>query len=110
MATRSLGGDLSSEWQALEAATAGEVILPGAAGYASVCALPVARFDDGFLSRTRTARPEAVVLCKEPADEALEVDELTVAAGCGATVGIAGLALGGGVGLGDDCVCPALRP
>jgi FAD/FMN-containing dehydrogenase len=31
--------------------------------------------------------------------DALEVDELTIAAGCGATVGIAGLALGGGVGI-----------
>jgi FAD/FMN-containing dehydrogenase len=161
MATRSLGGNLSSEWQALEAATAGEVILPGAAEYASVCLLPVARFDDDFLTRARTARPAAVVLCKEPDDvsatiafarrfgleavprsgghcfaghswgsgividvspmssvsvsdgratigsgarlgevyEALEVDELTIAAGCGATVGIAGLALGGGVGI-----------
>jgi FAD/FMN-containing dehydrogenase len=161
MATRSVGGDLSTQWQALEAATAGEVVLPGAAEYASVCALPVARFDDGFLIRARTARPEAVVLCKEPADvsaaiafarrfgleavprsgghcfaghswgsgivvdvspmssvavsdgratvgagarlgevyEALELHGLTIAAGCGATVGIAGLALGGGVGI-----------
>src|SRR5262245_29498919 len=161
MATRSLGGDLSRQLQALGAATAGEVILPGAAEYASVCTLPVARFDDGFLTRARTARPEAVVLCKEPADVsaaiafarrfgleavvrsgghcftghswgsgividvspmssvsvsdgratvgagarlgevygALEVEGLTVAAGCGATVGIAGLALGGGVGI-----------
>jgi FAD/FMN-containing dehydrogenase len=161
MAIRPLGGNLALDWEALQAATAGEVILRDAPEYASACRLPVARFDGGFLTRAQTVRPEAVVLCKEPADvsatiafarrfgletaarsgghcftghswasgividvspmssvsvsdlratvgagarlgevyDALEVDELTIAAGCGATVGIAGLALGGGVGI-----------
>jgi FAD/FMN-containing dehydrogenase len=140
---------------------AGDVILPGAPEYESVCTPPVARFDDGFLMAAELVRPEAVVLCKEPADvaaaialarrfgletatrsgghcfaghsstggividvspmrsvsasgavatvgagtrlgdlyDSLETERLTIAAGCGPSVGIAGLTLGGGVGI-----------
>jgi FAD/FMN-containing dehydrogenase len=140
-------------WGALERAIAGEVILTGSPDYESVRKAAIARFHD--------VRPEAVVLCKTPADvsetisiasrsglpavprsgghcfagrsstsgividvtpmntvsvsdgvatigagarlgdvyDALREHELTMAAGCGPEVGIAGLTLGGGLGI-----------
>jgi FAD binding domain/Berberine and berberine like len=152
---------LPSDWHALRSAIAGEVILPGAPDYDSVCAPPAARFDAGFLAAADAARPQAVVRCKESADvsaaiafarrfdlettarsgghcfaghsstsgcvidvspmgsvsvsdgaaivgagarlgdlyDSLETEQLTIAAGSGPSVGIAGLTLGGGVGI-----------
>ena len=140
-------------WRELTAALEGEVVLPGSPRYDQVRKPPIPRFHD--------ARPQAVVLCRTPADvveaiafardsgiavtvrsgghdfagrssgpgivldlaamDSLEVAdgvatvgpglrlgdlytalaqrEVTIAAGCGATVGIGGQALGGGLGL-----------
>jgi FAD/FMN-containing dehydrogenase len=159
MTARAAARRLASDWHALHSAIAGDLILPDAPEYESVCTPPAARFDDGYL--VAAARPEAVVRCKEPVDvaatiafarrlgletatrggghsfagysstrgividvwpmrsvslssgvatvgagtrlselyDALEADRLTIAAGCGPSVGIAGLALGGGVGI-----------
>jgi FAD/FMN-containing dehydrogenase len=161
MEARAVGKQLASDWRALQSAIAGDVVLPGAGEYAGLRRPPVARFDDGFLTVSETAGPEAIVLCREPADaaatiafarrfglktavrsgghcfagrsftsgvvidvspmrsvsvaggvatlgagarlgevyESLAAEQLTIAAGCGPSVGIAGLALGGGVGI-----------
>jgi FAD/FMN-containing dehydrogenase len=149
------------DWRALQAGIAGDIVLPDAPGYASLRRPPVARFDDGFLTFAESTGPEAIVLCREPADvsatiafarrsgldtaarsgghcfaghsyargividvspldsvsvadgvatvgagtrlgdlyEALDAEGLTIPAGCGPSVGIAGLTLGGGVGI-----------
>jgi FAD/FMN-containing dehydrogenase len=165
---------LPSDWHALRSAIAGEVILPGAPDYDSVCAPPAARFDAGFLAAADAARPQAVVRCKESADvsaaiafarrfdlettarsgghcfaghsstsgcvidvspmgsvsvsdgaaivgagarlgdlyDSLETEQLTIAAGSGPSVGIAGLTLGGGHGFASRAfglACDSLR-
>jgi FAD/FMN-containing dehydrogenase len=144
---------LSADWDALEEAIAGEVVLPGSPRYESVRKPAIPRFHD--------ARPEAVVLCATPDDvaetlalarrsglrpaprsgghcfagrsssdgivvdvapmssvsatgevatigagarlghvyDALERHGVTIPAGCGPEVGIAGLTLGGGLGI-----------
>jgi hypothetical protein len=46
------------DWQALRAAIAGEVVLPGSPGYDSARKPSMARFYD--------ARPQAIVLCETP--------------------------------------------
>jgi FAD/FMN-containing dehydrogenase len=141
------------DWDALQGAIAGEVILPGSRGYDSVRKPAIPRFHD--------ARPQAVVLCGTPADvsetisfasrsglpavprsgghcfagssssdgividvtpmssvsvsdsmatvgagarlgnvyDALDGRGVTIAGGCGPEVGIAGLTLGGGLGI-----------
>jgi FAD/FMN-containing dehydrogenase len=141
------------DWNALQGAIAGEVILPGSQDYESVRKPAIARFHD--------VRPQAVVRCATPEDvaetislarrsglpavprsgghcfagrsssegividvtpmntvfvsggvatigagarlgdvyDALEQRDLTMAAGCGPEVGIAGLTLGGGLGI-----------
>jgi FAD/FMN-containing dehydrogenase len=143
----------AADWEALQAAIAGGVIVPGAPDYESVRKPAMARFDN--------VRPEAVVLCTTPADvsatigfarrihaqaairsgghsvagrssangividvtpmcsvsvagevatvgagarlgevyDALAEHGLTIPAGCGPSVGIAGLTLGGGLGI-----------
>jgi FAD/FMN-containing dehydrogenase len=143
----------AADWQALQAAIAGGVVVPGAPDYESVRKPVMARFDN--------VRPAAVVLCGTPADVAATIgfarrihlqaaircgghsvagrssttgividvtpmgsvsvdgevatvgagvrlgglyDELaehglTIPAGCGPSVGIAGLTLGGGLGI-----------
>jgi FAD/FMN-containing dehydrogenase len=143
----------TADWQALQAATAGGVVLPDAPGYESVRRPVMARFAH--------LRPAAVVLCRTPADvaatigfarrtqlpavirsgghsvagrsstsgividvtpmgsvsvaggvatvgagvrlgvlyDALAEHGLTIPAGCGPTVGAAGLTLGGGIGI-----------
>jgi hypothetical protein len=140
-------------WRELTAALEGEVVLPGSPRYDQVRKPPISRFHE--------VRPEAVVLCRTPADvvevigfahrsgipvtvrsgghdfagrssgpgivldltpmQSLEVSdglaavgpgfrlgdlyaalaqyEVTIPGGCGATVGISGQALGGGLGL-----------
>ena len=142
-----------ADWDALQGAIAGEVVLPGSPAYDTVRLPPIARFHD--------IRPQAVVRCATPADvsetillasrsglqvaarsgghcfagrsstggvvidvtpmRAVSVDDgaatvgagtrlgdlynslaehdRTVAAGCGPSVGIAGLTLGGGLGI-----------
>ena len=149
------------EWRGLQSALAGDVVLPAAGEYAALRRPPVARFDDGFLTAAEASGPEAIVLCREPADaaetiafarrfgleiairsgghcfagrsftrgvvidvspmqsvsvadgvatvgagtrlgvvyESLAREQLTIAAGCGTSVGIAGLTLGGGLGI-----------
>jgi len=161
MQARAGGRRLDSDWGQLQSAIAGEVVLPGAAEYAALRRPSVARFDDRYLTAAETGGPEAIVLCREPADasttiafarrfgheisvrsgghsfagrsftrgvvidvspmqsvsvadgvatvgagtrlvdvyEWLAAEELTIAAGSGASVGIAGLTLGGGVGI-----------
>jgi FAD/FMN-containing dehydrogenase len=141
------------DWDALQAAIAGEVVLPGSPGFELARTPAVARFDQ--------VRPRAVVRCASPEDvaatialagrsglhavprsgghcfagrsstsgvvvdvtpmrsveladgqatigagarlgevyDALAAHDLTIAAGCGPTVGIAGLVLGGGLGI-----------
>jgi FAD/FMN-containing dehydrogenase len=142
------------DWPALQAAIAGEVVLPGAPGYDAARRPAIARFHD--------VRPAAVVRCATPADvaetiavaraaglalaarsgghcfagrsstdgivvdvgpmdavtvgadgvaaigagarlgavyDALDAHGLTIPAGCGPEVGVAGLTLGGGLGL-----------
>jgi FAD/FMN-containing dehydrogenase len=141
------------DWEALQGAIAGAVILPGSSGYEPARKPPIARFHD--------VRPAAVVRCATPADVAATIslarragmatatrsgghcfaghsstrgividvtpmrsvsvegamaivgagtrlgelyDSLaalgrTIPAGCGPSVGIAGLALGGGLGI-----------
>ncbi|HEX6674334.1 MAG TPA: FAD-binding oxidoreductase [Actinomycetes bacterium] len=141
------------DWDALQGAIAGEVVLPGSPGYELARKPAIASFD-GF-------RPRAVVRCASPEDvaatialagrsglhavprsgghcfagrsstsgvvldvtpmrsvmlahgqatigagarlgevyDALAAQGLTIAAGCGPTVGIAGLVLGGGLGI-----------
>ncbi len=143
----------AADWQALQGAIAGDVILPGAPDYELVRKPAIARFHD--------VRPQAVVLCGTPADvaetislarrsglrtaarsgghcfagrsstEGIVIDvtpmrsvsvsgglatvgagarlgevydslgehDLTIPAGCGPSVGIAGLTLGGGLGI-----------
>src|SRR6266511_2092685 len=143
----------AADWQALQGAIAGDVILPGAPDYELVRKPAIARFHD--------VRPQAVVLCGTPADvaetislarrsglrtaarsgghcfagrsstEGVVIDvtpmrsvsvsggvatvgagarlgdlydsllehQLTIPAGCGPAVGIAGLTLGGGLGI-----------
>ncbi len=143
----------AADWEALQAAIAGEVVLPGAPDYESVRKPAMARFEK--------LRPAAVVLCQTPADvsatiafarrvhvqtairsgghsvagrsstngividvtpmgsvsiagdvatvgagvrlgglyDALAEHGLTIPAGCGPSVGIAGLTLGGGLGI-----------
>ena len=143
----------TADWQALQAAIAGGVILPDAPDYESVRKPVMARFDN--------VRPAAVVRCRKPADvaatigfarrihvqtairsgghsvagrsstngividttpmrsvsvagevatvgagvrlgglyDALAEHGLTIPAGCGPSVGIAGLTLGGGIGI-----------
>jgi FAD/FMN-containing dehydrogenase len=143
----------TADWQALQAATAGGVVLPDAPDYQSVRRPVMARFAH--------QRPAAVVRCRTPADvaatigfarrtqqpavirsgghsvagrsstsgividvtpmgsvsvagevatvgagvrlgvlyDALAEHGLTIPAGCGPTVGIAGLTLGGGIGI-----------
>jgi len=148
----------AADWQALQAAIAGQVILPGSPGYETVRAPAMARFEN--------VRPAAVVLCTTSADvaetitlarrsglktaarggghsvaghsstegiiidvtpmnsvsvvggvatvgagtrlgglyDALAEQGRTIPAGCGSSVGIAGLTLGGGIGiLGRTC-------
>jgi FAD/FMN-containing dehydrogenase len=144
---------VETAWPDLRAALEGEVVLPGSPRYDEVRRPPIPRFHD--------VRPQAVVLCRTPADvveaiafarrsgievavrsgghdfagrssgsgmvldlrpmHSLEVSdgvatvgpgfrlgdlyaalaghEVTIPAGCGATVGIGGQALGGGLGL-----------
>jgi FAD/FMN-containing dehydrogenase len=53
---------LAPDWGALQDTIAGEVILPGSHEYESVRKPPIARFHD--------ARPQAVVMCRAPADVA----------------------------------------
>jgi len=158
MEARAVGRQLASDWRALRSAIAGDVVLASASEYATLRRLPVARFDDRFLTVAETAGPEAIVLCREPADaaatiafarrfgletavrsgghcfarrsftsgvvidvsslrsvsvaggvatvgagprlgdwyESLAAEQLTIAGGCGPSVGIAGLTLGGG--------------
>jgi FAD/FMN-containing dehydrogenase len=141
------------DWDALQAAISGEVILPGSADYESIRKPAIANFHD--------VRPRAVVLCETPADvsetislarrsglptatrsgghcfagrsssegvvidvrpmrsvsvsggvatvgagarlgevyDALDEHGLTIPGGCGPSVGIAGLTLGGGLGI-----------
>jgi FAD/FMN-containing dehydrogenase len=141
------------EWDALQGAIAGDVVLPGSPTYDEVRLPPIARFHQ--------VRPQAVVRCATPADvaetisvagraglqlvarsgghcfaghsstggvvvdvtpmrsvsasdgvatvgagtrlgelyDALAAQDRTVAGGCGPTVGIAGLTLGGGLGI-----------
>jgi FAD/FMN-containing dehydrogenase len=141
------------DWDALQAAISGEVILPGSPDYDSARKPPIARFHD--------TRPQAVVLCATPQDvsetisfargsglptaarsgghsfaggsstegividvtpmrsvsvsggvatvgagarlgevyDALAEHGLTIPAGCGPSVGISGLTLGGGLGI-----------
>jgi FAD/FMN-containing dehydrogenase len=141
------------DWNALQGAIAGDVVLPGSLDYESLRKPAMARFHD--------VRPEAVVLCKTPADvaetismasrsgietavrggghsvaghsstrgividvapmqstsvsngvatvgagarlgdlyDALAGHGVTIPAGCGPSVGIAGLTLGGGLGI-----------
>jgi FAD/FMN-containing dehydrogenase len=141
------------DWQTLQSAIAGEVVLPGSSDYESVRKPAISRFHD--------VRPQAVVLCRTPTDvsetisfasrcglptaarsgghcfagyssthgmvidvspmrsisvsgavatvgagtslgevyDALEAHALTIPAGCGPSVGIAGLTLGGGLGI-----------
>jgi FAD/FMN-containing dehydrogenase len=150
-----LQASAARELAALQAAIAGEVVLPGTDGYERVRKPPIARFQD--------VRPQAVVLCETAADvaetlalarrcgleiapragghcfagrssscgividvsrmhaveldlaggalivgagarlgevyDALAAERRTIAAGCGPSVGIAGLALGGGLGI-----------
>jgi FAD/FMN-containing dehydrogenase len=143
----------AADWEALQAAIAGGVILPSAPDYESVRKPAMARFEN--------VRPEAVVLCRTPADvsatigfarrvhaqaairsgghsvagrsstngividvtpmcsvsvagdvatvgagarlgevyDALAEHGLTIPAGCGPSVGIAGLTLCGGLGI-----------
>jgi FAD/FMN-containing dehydrogenase len=143
----------TADWQALQAAIAGRVILPDAPDYEAVRKPVIARFAN--------VRPAAVVLCRTPADtaatiafarrthlrvairsgghsvagrsstngvvidvtpmnsvsltgdvatvgagvrlgdlyDALAEHGLTIPAGCGPSVGIAGLTLGGGLGI-----------
>jgi FAD/FMN-containing dehydrogenase len=149
------------DWRTLQSAIEGDVVLPDAPRYESLRTPPVARFDDGFLTSAAATGPEAIVLCREPADisatiafarrfgldtaprsgghcfaghsftsrividvsplssvsmadgvatvgagtllgalyDALDAEGLTIPAGCGASVGIAGLTLGGGIGI-----------
>jgi hypothetical protein len=144
---------LTPDWSALQAAVAGEVLLPGSPAYESARKPAIARFHD--------AHPQAVVRCANPADvaeaisfaaraglemvprsgghclagssstagvvidvtpmssvsvsdgvatigagarlgdvyDALLEHGLTIPAGCGPDVGIAGLTLGGGLGI-----------
>jgi FAD binding domain/Berberine and berberine like len=141
------------DWQALQQAILGEVVLPGALNYESVRRPALARF--------ASVRPAAIVLCRSPADvaatlalarriampiairggghsvagrsstegivldvrpmaavkvdnelatvgsgvlleelyDALDKHGRTIPAGCGPSVGIAGLTLGGGIGI-----------
>jgi FAD/FMN-containing dehydrogenase len=55
----------AADWQALQAAIAGGVVVPGAPDYESVRKPAMARFDN--------VRPAAVVLCKTPADVAATI-------------------------------------
>jgi hypothetical protein len=144
---------VETSWRELTAALEGEVVLPGSRRYDEVRKPPIPRFHD--------IRPQAVVLCRTPADvietiafahrsgipvtarsgghdfagrssgpgivldlramhslevadglatvgpgfrlgelyAALAQHDVTIPAGCGATVGIGGQALGGGLGL-----------
>jgi rhodanese-related sulfurtransferase len=144
---------IGTDWRGLRAALEGEVVLPGSPRYDEVRSPPIPRFHD--------VHPQAVVLCRTPADvvaaiafarrsgievavrsgghdfagrstgpgmvldltpmHSLEVAdglavvgpgfrlgdlyaalaqyEVTIPGGCGATVGIGGQALGGGLGL-----------
>ncbi len=143
----------TADWEALEGAIGGAVVLPDSPEYESVRKSAMARFDD--------VRPAAVVLCRSPDDvsatiafagrarletavrsgghsvagrsvtqgividvtpmsfvsfadglatvgagarlgdlyDALHEQGLTIPAGCGPSVGIGGLALGGGIGI-----------
>jgi FAD/FMN-containing dehydrogenase len=154
-------GTVALNWRALRGGIAGDVVLPDVPEYASLRRPPVARFDDGFLSFAETSGPEAIVLCRDPADvsatiefarrfglataarsgghcftgqsytrgivvdvsplravsfddgvatvgagtrlgdlyDALNAEGLSIPAGCGPSVGIAGLTLGGGIGI-----------
>jgi FAD/FMN-containing dehydrogenase len=65
---------MDPDWDALQAAIAGKVVLPGAPDYESVRKPFLARFDD--------VHPRAVVLC-ESADDVAETLSLTVRAGLG---------------------------
>jgi FAD/FMN-containing dehydrogenase len=157
MGTRTVALD----WRALRSAIEGDVVHPDSPRYEALRTPPVARFDDGFLTSAAAAGPEAIVLCRGPADvsatidfarrfglettprsgghcfaghsstrgividvspldtvrvadgvatvgagarlgalyDALGPEGLTIPAGCGPSVGIAGLTLGGGVGI-----------
>src|SRR4029453_10004686 len=53
---------MTADWDALQAAIAGDVVLPGAPDYESVRKPVMARFE--------RVRPEAVVRCATPADVA----------------------------------------
>jgi FAD/FMN-containing dehydrogenase len=161
MEAGAVGRRLASDWSALQSAIAGEVVLASAPKYATLRRPPLARFDDRFLTVAENDGPEAIVMCREPADaaatiafarrfgrettvrsgghcfagrsytsgividvspmrsvsvaggvatigagtrlgnvyESLAAEGLTIAAGSGPSVGIAGLALGGGVGI-----------
>jgi FAD/FMN-containing dehydrogenase len=139
------------DWGGLQSAIAGDVVLPGSSDYESVHKPAISRFHD--------IRPQAVVLCRTPADVSETIsfasrcglptatrsgghcfaghssthgividvspmrsisvsgavatvgagtrlgeiydalDALTIPAGCGPSVGIAGLTLGGGLGI-----------
>src|SRR6266508_3328614 len=109
------------DWAALQGAIAGEVVLPGSPGYeeARRTGLPTAARSGGhcFAGRSST---EGIVVDTRPMRsvsvdggqarigagarlgevyDALAAHELTIPAGCGPTVGIAGLTLGGGLGI-----------
>lgn len=56
------------DWHGLQAAIAGDVVLPAAPDYDRVRQPPVALFDDTFLVAAPKVRPQAVVLCADPAD------------------------------------------
>src|SRR6266511_3526352 len=73
MEARAVGRQLASDWRALRSAIAGDVVLASASEYATLRRLPVARFDDRFLTVAETAGPEAIVLCREPADAAATI-------------------------------------
>ncbi len=63
---------MDPDWDALQGAIAGNVVLPGSPDYESVCKPFAARFHD--------VRPQAIVLCKTPSDVA-ETLSLAVRAG-----------------------------
>src|SRR5262245_15385674 len=60
--TRRVGGRPASHWSPLQAAIAGEVILPDSPDYESVRKSALARFDHVY--------PQAVVRCRTPGDVA----------------------------------------
>src|SRR6266511_1733014 len=104
------------DWGALQGAIAGEVVLPGSPGYELARKPPIAARSGGhcFAGNSST---QGIVIDVTPMRsvsvrdgvatvgagarlgdlyDALAAHDLTIPAGCGPTVGIAGLVLGGG--------------